>query len=156
MSDDDKLSSPSFEEMDAGIIFGSDVFTFDETQIVAAPLEFETIVIDAAGKPSRPQGDRYLLTADRLFKQSRMGAAAIAPIRVVGAAKFRQPDAPKAVTLEPPRWVVASTLDTNLAAPVIVSGPSWIESRAALATLNRTSKGGAARWQVVPAYEGLQ
>ena len=32
MSDDEKLVSPSFEDMDAGVVFGSDAVIFDETQ----------------------------------------------------------------------------------------------------------------------------
>jgi Family of unknown function (DUF6603) len=156
MSDDEKLGSPAFEEMDAGAVFGSDIITFDESQIVAAPLEFESIVIDATGASSRPQGGRYVLTADRLSQQSRLGAAATAPIRVIGVGKFRQPDAPKAVTLEVPRWLIASTTDVNLATPAVVTGPSWIETRAALAALNRADVGGVSRWQVVPAHEAMQ
>ena len=47
MSDDEKLAAPSFEPMDAGLVFGSDALAFDATQLVAAPLEYESIVIDA-------------------------------------------------------------------------------------------------------------
>ena len=32
MSDDEKLASPSFEEMDAGMAVGSDAVTFDPAQ----------------------------------------------------------------------------------------------------------------------------
>ena len=32
MSDDEKLASPSFEEMDAGAVFGSDAVSYDATQ----------------------------------------------------------------------------------------------------------------------------
>ena len=39
MSDDEKLASPSFEEMGAGMAVGSDAVTFDAAQAVAAPLE---------------------------------------------------------------------------------------------------------------------
>ena len=45
MSDDEKLASPSFEEMDAGVMFGSDAVVLRRgASIVAAPLEYETIV----------------------------------------------------------------------------------------------------------------
>jgi hypothetical protein len=154
MSDDEKLSSPSYEEMDAGLVFGSDAVSFDESQIIAAPLQYDSIVIDAAGAASTPPGDRYTLIADRLFEQSRMGAAATAPIRSIGLARFRQPNAPKAVTLNPPSWLIASTTDAGAPAPAATTGTSWAETRAALAALNRADAH-AAKWQVIPAYEAL-
>ncbi len=45
MSDDERLASPSFEEMDAGIEFGSEDVHFDAAQAVAAPLAFETVAL---------------------------------------------------------------------------------------------------------------
>ena len=45
MSDDEKLSSPSFEDMDAGIVFGSEAIVSDGASAIASPFEFETIVI---------------------------------------------------------------------------------------------------------------
>ena len=32
MSDDEKLAAPSFEEMDAGVVFGSDGASFDDSR----------------------------------------------------------------------------------------------------------------------------
>ena len=61
MSDDEKLASPSFEEMDAGAIFGSDAIVIDEGASLFAPLEYETIVIDEEG--SRDQRGRGPLPA---------------------------------------------------------------------------------------------
>ena len=47
MSDDDKIASPSFTQMDAGLVVGNDdAVTIDAAQLVAAPLEYDSIVID--------------------------------------------------------------------------------------------------------------
>jgi len=153
MSDDEKLASPSFEEMDAGLVFGSDAVVFDEAQTVAAPLEYESILIDAAGQSSRPKTGRYVLTAERLFQQTRFGAVARAPIRSVGMARFRDADAPKAATLHTPRWVIASVEDTRTVAPEATTGATWSETRAVMAKLNRAAPDGTARWQLVPVHE---
>ncbi len=98
MSDDEKLASPSFEEMEAGVIFGSDRVVFDELQTVAAPLEYESFVIDAAGQSSKAP-DKYVLSASRLMEQARLSAVAQAPIRALGLGRFRDAAAPKAATL---------------------------------------------------------
>jgi hypothetical protein len=155
MSDDEKLSSPSFDEMDAGLIFGSDVVSFDPAKTVAAPLEYESIVIGADGV-SHEQDGGYSLTADRLFEQCHVGAAATARIRRIGVARFRQVDAPKAVKLSPQRWVIASTIDASTAAPAVTPGTSWIETRTALVRLNRADPRGGANWQVIPMHEVLR
>ena len=39
MSDDEKLAGPSFEPMDAGLVFGSEAVSFDAAQIVAGTAE---------------------------------------------------------------------------------------------------------------------
>ena len=60
MSDDEKLASPSFEAMDAGFIVGSEAVSLDASQLVAAPVEYDQIVIDTLAadaplpKPTTP------------------------------------------------------------------------------------------------------
>ena len=41
--------------MDAGVEFGSDAVNFDAAQLAAAPLEYETFVLDDAVRPSIPE-----------------------------------------------------------------------------------------------------
>ena len=153
MSDDEKLASPSFEEMDAGLAFGSDAIEFDATQAVAAPLVYESIVIDATGEASQPPEGRYTLTAERLLQQTRFGAVARAPARDAGLARFRAEDALPAATLREPAWVIASVDDARTPPPAAVGGGTWSERRSALAALNRAAPGGAVKWQLVPAHE---
>jgi hypothetical protein len=156
MSDDERLASPSFEDMDAGLVFGSDVVVFDEAQTVASPLEYESFVIDAAGQSTKPPTPRYVLTIDRLLQQARFGAVARAPIRKVGMARFRNPAAPKAATLVAERWIIASVDDTKTTAEAPETGTTWNETRAALTALNRAAPGGATKWQLVPLHEVVE
>jgi hypothetical protein len=152
MTDEEKLASPSFEEMDAGLVFGSNAWTFDEAQTVEAPLVYESFVIDDVGQPSTPAAD-YVLSAPTLERQFRSGSAARAPIRTLGLARFRNPKAPRAATLRSVRWVVASLNDTATTVPPPSADATWTEIRAEMATLNRRAVTGFAQWQVVPQYE---
>ncbi len=47
MSDDEKLTAPAFEQMDAGFRFGSRSVEFDPALGVATPVDYETATVDA-------------------------------------------------------------------------------------------------------------
>ena len=150
MSDDEKLAAPSFEQMDAGLVFGSDAVSFDATQLVAANLQYESIVIDAPipeGAPL-PPSQTYVLQPAQLAFHSLTGAAARAPVRRVGRARFRTPDAAPAVSLAKPAWDIVP-LDGGAPAPVDPAVRTWSEHLAVLNSLNRAG----AHWQLVPANE---
>jgi hypothetical protein len=103
MSDDDKLSRPSFETMDAGITFGSDDLTFSNNTadwLEVKTIEFETWLIDdetnmahrsPAEQPAQPQDPKlfYQLSRELLFRQARFGAAGSSDLRRSGNAKYR-------------------------------------------------------------------
>lgn len=56
MSDDDKLVAPSFELMDAGLLFGSPSTVFDNSLIVPAPLEYDAIILNPLPNPVKAGG----------------------------------------------------------------------------------------------------
>jgi hypothetical protein len=150
MSDDEKLAAPSFEQMDAGLVFGSDAVSFDATQLVAANLQYESIVIDApipAGAPL-PPSQVYTLQPAQLAFHSLTGAAARAPVRRVGRARFRVEDTAPAVSLAKPAWDIVP-LDGGAPAPLDPAVRTWSEHLAVLNSLNRAG----AQWQLVPANE---
>jgi hypothetical protein len=149
MSDDEKLASPSFEEMQSGVTFGTDAVAFDEGRTVASPLTFETIIIDAAGQSTRPKAVAYPLTARRLAEQVRVSAVARAAVRSSGFERFSDAQAPQAVGTRPLRWQVTSVGDTRTLAQGVNAEATWSEKRAVLASLNRT----AIQWQLVPDHE---
>jgi hypothetical protein len=100
MKDDEKLSRPSFEKMDAGVTFGSTAFEIPdsaEDRIHVNAIEFETWIIDKETNEPRPadpvdsQGKRllYKLNATRFSKQARFGAAGSSDLRRSGAYRYR-------------------------------------------------------------------
>jgi len=149
LTDDEKLTGPSFQEMDAGIAVGDTAIAFAEAEIVPSPIEYDSIVIDdLEQEPAADDDDRFKLEANALQPLTLTGAAARAPVRRVGQARFRNAAAPPAVTMNPMEWrIVSVDHRTPIAAPV--EAKSWIEQSAALATLNREG----VRWQLVPAHE---
>lgn len=146
MSDDEKLAAPSFETMGAGLIIRDGTSGSDAAEIVAAPLEYDEIIIDRS-QPAQPPG-RYPLPLGRLGQLARSGAAARAPVRTIGLARFRNITAPPAATLRAPVWTI-QPLGDGPAPALDPSIRTWSEHLAALTTLNRAAAG----FQIVPQYE---
>jgi hypothetical protein len=83
MSDDDKLASPSFEPMQAGLRIGASAFAFSVGQGVASPLEYETRTIDRkAAVPTPPLQTTYVLSRALLEMHAMHGAAGRSSLRV--------------------------------------------------------------------------
>ncbi|MGZ5904238.1 MAG: DUF6603 domain-containing protein [Reyranella sp.] len=147
MSDDDKIASPSFAQMDAGFVVGKDdAVTIDANELVPARLDYDSIVIDTlAGDVPPPQPKPYSLPPAQLAVYAATGAAARAPVRSVGRARFRTPGKP-AVDLAEPTWAIAP-LDAGPPVAVAANVKTWSEYQGALTTLNRAG----AQFQLVPA-----
>jgi hypothetical protein len=152
MSDDEKLAAPSFESMDAGATFGDAHVTFDPAQVIPAPLEYTNIRITLEGststEPAAATPRAYTLEAAQLQTLAKSGAAARAPVRRVGRARFRNDRVEGAATFTAARWTIAPTADAP-AAPADPALRTFSEYQAAVKVANR----GRARWQVVPAFE---
>jgi hypothetical protein len=148
MTDDEKLASPSFEDMDAGFIVGTEAVSIDAAALVAAPLEYDVIVIDALAAPVPPPAPTpYRLPAALLAVHAATGAAARAPVRRLGRARFRSAAQP-AVSVAAPAWAI-TPLDAGPAVALDPSVKTWSEHQSALAALNRAG----VRFQLVPARE---
>ena len=102
LTDDQKLSRPSFETMDAGITFGSDALSFtndSSDRLEVKTLEFETWILDnESGEARRSEAEKpqpqqpplfYQLTHTLLVQQARFGAAGSSQLRRSGTAKYR-------------------------------------------------------------------
>jgi hypothetical protein len=151
MSDDEKLAAPSFEPMDAGYVFGDGKTVIDAAQIIPAPLEYQIINITLDGGAStQPDATPppYTLSPAQLQFFSRSGAAARAPIRKVGRARFRNEAAEPAARLNAKAYTLMPTEDGPVA-PVSSGVRTWTEFSAALKTLNRAG----ARYQIQPTHE---
>ncbi len=165
MSDDDRLTAPSFETMDAGVVVGDSTTSYDEAAIVPASLDYDAITLPptwasaAQGLaapalvpgpvgPATPTPPRYTMPIDALQRQRPTGAAARVPARRVGRARFRNATASPAATVHPTRWRIMRVSDDAVAS-VDASVTTWSEYRAVLASLNR----GGAKWRMVPEHE---
>ena len=125
LSDDEKLSRPSFERMDAGFTVARDAVGHGAA--IGAPFAYDTRIVDSAFE-SRP-GRFHVPAFEVLVAALDAGVAARSPLRSGGDAKF-VPSAAVAplVSLEPERFIVASTADLgtrpDIAAPM-AKGAAW-------------------------------
>ena len=83
MSDDEKLSRPSFEPMAAGVTIGSAEFAFTpnaDDWLEVDAIKFETMIMNKEKKESRRKDPKnlYRLSAELFGKQARFGAAGAA------------------------------------------------------------------------------
>jgi hypothetical protein len=123
MTDDEKLSRPSFEPMDAGVRFVSDaiVFTGDTSDwLEAKAIEFETWILDKgtnvaeSADEENAQGVKlfYQLSPTLLGKQARFGAAGNSELRRTGKARYRTTIAKHSIAKE--GWTIVTTDDLTV------------------------------------------
>lgn len=103
MSDDDRLGSPSFEPMQAGLRIGSSEFTLGFGERAESPLEYETRIVDrSAAAPAAPPGS-YRLSAASLAIHALYGAAGRSALR-----RERPATAEPFARIEPARWTAVA------------------------------------------------
>lgn len=116
LSDDEKLSKPAFEAMDAGVRVGAGA----ATQGHRSPLElyYETKIVDDVEQPSR-RFRLYAPLAEAFGAQVQLGAAAQSPVLTTGERKFAVPGVTGAVATEEVRHTIASTEDLRARADLL-------------------------------------
>lgn len=159
MTDDEKLSRPSFESMEAGITFGSDQITFTSHQddwLEVKTIDFETWLVNddtrvahpsPAEQPPDPQAPRlfYQLSRTVFLKQAQFGAAGSSELRRSGKARYRVTTAGKYQVSQEGWSIVAPDDDLSP-----VRQPSnYSEAEEALREMNRATPAEAARLQIV-------
>jgi len=163
LSDDEKLSRPSFESLDAGITFGSaDIALTSQAAdwLEVKSIEFETWLIDDDTKlahrspaelppppdPQQPPPPKifYQLRHELLLKQAQFGAAGSSDIRRSGKAKYRVTTAGKyQVTKE--GWSIVATDDLST-----VRQPStYSQAEQALRDMKENTPERASRFQIL-------
>ncbi|MCU0602419.1 MAG: hypothetical protein MUC33_07140 [Desulfobacterales bacterium] len=155
MSDDEKLSRPSFEPMTAGVGIGSEeiVFSADASDwLEVAAIEFDTIIVDKEKSESRPSAApaRYRLSPELLGKQARFGAAGGSELRRSGRAKYRTARVGLNVVKE--GWSIVATADlAEQPVPGIEAGrpTSYSEAAQALQRLQRDNPAKAAGLRIL-------
>jgi hypothetical protein len=146
MSDDEKLSRPSFEPMTAGVSFGSDEFAIadDSGDWLEVPsIDFETIVMDKQANTSRPSSmdGPYQLSVVNLGTQARFGAAGASDLRHTGRAKYRTTAGKYQIARE--GWSIVATADLAvqpLPGAEARTPVSYSEAAQALQTLEQTQQ----------------
>jgi hypothetical protein len=104
LTEEEKLSTPSFERFRAGVSLSSDAYVTADSQIAYDP-ELETLYL---GQPEEREVGRI---SDLIFtKMSRFGAASYSPLRV--GAKLAADDS-LVIQVTPPLFTVAGATDLN-------------------------------------------
>jgi len=152
MSNDEKLSRPSFELLDAGAAFGSN----DVKPGASSPLEvrYETLIIDDPLLPSR-RGPLYRLGENRFFSQLPIGAAGRSKVWTTGARKYVEPATISAVNIRQPSYVIAGTDDLAPRDDLLAAATSRLEAEQRLADHLAANPADRGTLQVVPAQEAL-
>jgi hypothetical protein len=165
LTDDEKLSRPSFEPMDAGVTFLSDaiVFTTEARDwLEAGAIEFETWLLDkgtnvtesADEEDGRGQKLFYRLSPMLLSRQARFGAAGVSELRRTGKAKYHTGPAKHQLTRE--GWTI---VDRQLLTEQSVRGvaedraPTYSEAVAELSRLRQETPSRAGRFRILKPSE---
>ena len=144
MSDDEKLSRPSFESLPAGVSLGAGGVAISANPhdwLEVPAIEFETIIVgqEPDGGEPPPPPDLYQLTAELLGRQARFGAAANSRLRHTGQAKYRTTSVAKHRVAKE-GWSIVATDDLTVQAAPGVDGTrpaSYSEAEQALRQLRR-------------------
>jgi hypothetical protein len=149
MSDDEKLSRPSFERMDAGLIVSGGAV--DHGPAIGTAVSYETVLVD--DRFNSRNGPRYFLGLDVQLATSFQGAAARSILKQSGFAKFApEATAPVRVSLKEDRFVVISTDDLGVRDD-ISSPANKGDAMRALADYLVANPGERGRLQVAPLDE---
>lgn len=114
MSDEQKLSAPSFEKLASGVTVGSDDY-LAAPEVVAADLRYETAYLmqdDPMRRPVNAGPVSLGLGRDQLYRQAQHGAAARSALRSTATLR---PTGPREVKLQEPPLAVTNA-DTHLGA----------------------------------------
>jgi hypothetical protein len=142
LTEDQKLASQSFDTYQAGVTLGSTDAVIVDDQIVPAPLTYDAHVLDTLPAGDAPvvlaRPTEYALPAGQLAAHAATGAAARAPVRRVGRARFRV-DAPPQVAMTTPSYEVVAAA-TGAVVPAEPSVQTWSDHQAVADMLNRTGQ----------------
>lgn len=91
MSDDEKLSSPSFETLDSGLRFGSDEFVYQQDPATDGTVGYEQRTIDpgTGDGAARQEDEPHLMSAAVFDAVVGLGAAGQAATRRTGTSRYR-------------------------------------------------------------------
>lgn len=147
LSDQEKLSLPSFEKMQVGIVARGDVATIGRN--LQSAVEFETVYVDSVTE--RRTGPRYLFEVIHQVATAALSPAA-SMLATRGLTKLIQPGSVSKVNMGEEQWVVARTSDMSRVAHVTLPTTKGAASAALNAHLS-ASPGDRGKLQVVALHE---
>jgi len=151
MPDEDKLSKPSFEMMDAGIHVGLD--NGAQGHVSQLQVHYETTIVDDPALPPRLLA-LYRPLAAVFAAQIELGAAALSKILNSGNAKYASAGTASGVATAEVAHVIASTEDLSVAFD-LDGGASQVLAEQALAQHLVDRPEDAGKLQVLPVHEVL-
>lgn len=158
MGDDEKLTRPSFEQMTAGVGFGTEGVAITEEAddwVEVGALAYETVIVARQGPEARrsdaeEETEKYRLSAEGLQAQAQYGAAANSEVRRTGKAKYRGAVGKYKVGKEGWSVVSAETMTVSQLAGTEGAKPtSYTEAVEALRKLKQKNPAQAAGLKIV-------
>jgi len=151
LSDADKLSNPSFEMYDAGVIIGSAAALNGQT--TTRVVSYDEIYIDSLGGLSR-FSQVYQMPTNIHLALSQQGAGWASAAKNTGLAKYRGPQAGGPISTATAQYVVTSVTDLTVRTDIVsASGSSYYQARAALDSYLAANPAATSDLQVMPLHE---
>jgi hypothetical protein len=151
LSDADKLSRPSFERYDSGVLIGSPaVLAGADSPRTVVYEEFQ--IGSVAGFSSFTK--LYSMKADVHAALTRQGAGYLSAVKNTGLAKYNQGPAETPIVTSDPAFVVAGMDDLVIRTDIgAASGSTYFHARAALNAHLAAHPEDAGNLQIVPLHE---
>ena len=151
LSDDDKLSRPSFEPYDAGVSIGSAGFVAGSDS--PRTLVYDERYIDTPSGFSRFSRN-YGLPAAIHASLTQQGAGYVSALKNTGLGKYSNPAGSTPIVSAEPSYVVATTDDLSIRSDIVSgAGAAFFQARSALATYLIQHPEEAGSLQILPAHD---
>jgi hypothetical protein len=151
LSDADKLSNPSFEQLDAGVIIGSNAIL--NGQVSSRTVVYEEYYIYNLADFSffsRP----YLMPANIHLALCAQGAGFASPVKNTGLQKYSTGATTPAISVTEPQYVVTSVDDLTVRADIIPgAGATYFQAKAALNSYLNVNPTETGNLQIMPVHE---
>jgi hypothetical protein len=151
LSDADKLSKPSFEEMDAGVNIGSSAIL--NGQDSPRTVVYQEFYIYDPANFSIPSGP-YRMPANIQLALSAQGAGFASQVKNTGLQKYSAGPTTPAILVDEPQYVVTSVLDLSIRADIVGgAGSTYFQAQAALNSYLAANPAETGELQIMPLHE---
>lgn len=146
LSDNDKLSRPSFERHDAGAVMSGNLVT--NGALLAKTVDYETYYINTPGVVTVDEGVPQPFPWSSLHFVMSTGAAALKTISRAGSLRYAATGNP--IKVQEPAFAVANTANLATVSAPAAAGPTYSDAAAALASAAPAQRAGL---QIVGSHE---